>query len=301
VVVRGEQLLAVTPTGTVVATLATGVTSEPRVHGALVSFRRGRVLHMINLLEPAVVDTAVLVDLPPKVDWELVPGEPPLPNTAPMDRYWAPVILRYGAAPTLELIADLDHLDGPDPTGQLRALRDARPTLTAEGRELLRRYPTLRDPTPAAPPFVQLSASTPATALPRSAGRLACGDACRRTYQLPAGWPYQLVVVGTAPDRAQGGVHPLCVWRDPTSGRFASLARPAVLLDDAEPLPCEVRFAAAGAAYGFAGVPARPALRRQLCTGSGCREVGELLAWLGPELALEPVPGQGSGDCPDGR
>lgn len=253
-VARDGDILAVTPTGRVVETLATHPTSEVTlVSDDMISYRRGPELHLIYLLEPTLVDVAVATGLPPATPWGFSSAVP----TDDLNAFG--VVFVYGPDPSLVVKTDENLLEEKASPKAIAALRKARPTLTPEGADFLRRYRTLHGaPLPRrllAAQTAQLSQDAHALPLPRAARRLDCRGACGRSYALPSTWPLQLVVVGTDYDCALLGVYAACVWREAETGRFASLDKPATLGRNARPLPCQVIFNSSFTAYAFGSLP----------------------------------------------
>lgn len=294
---RDGAILAVTPTGRVVETLATQPTSEVTlVSDDLISFRRGPELHLIYLLEPTLLDVTVATGMPPATPWGFS-------SSVPADDLSAfGVILVYGPDPSLAVRTDESSLDGQVSAKTVAALRKAHPVLTPEGVDFLRRYRTLHGtPLPRAVLAAEnahLSQDAHALPLPRSARRLDCRGACGKSYRLPSTWPLQLVVAGTDYDCALLGVYAACVWREPETGRFASLAKPATLGQNASLLPCQVIFDSSFTAYAFGALPRRDsALHNFICNATGCRRLGRFLGWIDYGRRLENLREEGLGDC----
>lgn len=181
----------------------------------------------------------------------------------------------------------------------VRIAEAAHPMLTDEGRRFLASlHARLGQPRLTTFPALDTSTTLP---VPPAAGDLSrcehtfsprrgcCLGGCGHGFDLP-GLGRQLVVAGRRCDCMHDRCEALCVWRDPTTGRFAALDHPERWGDDATPLPCTMNLETAGSAYWF---------DRQVCSARGCVPLhGDALGWLTPGMTIFGLP-EDISSCPE--
>ena len=283
-----KAIMVRTIDGAARAQLVTSAVSQPRYDaelGVLWFVRAGR-LEALDLGAPRA-DPIVIIDAMPPLPFDLAACD----VCVRIDLRAATISVEHRPDPESALQTDVKK--------SVRIAEAAHPVLTDDGRRFLASlHDRLGQPLLARFPALDTSITLP---VPPAAGDLSrcdhtfsprrgcCLGGCRHGVDV-SGLGWQLVVAGRRCDCTRDRCEALCVWRDPTTGRFATIDHPERWGRDATPLPCTMNLDAAGSAYLF---------DHQVCSARGCAALhGDALGWLIPGIVIFGLP-EDTSACPE--